>query len=184
MLLFRSLEERMYLGYDVGSRILGDDIIEKDKVKDFEDFLNEANINCKLSVVEELDKKTLVFNFNGKNLPFFDIFSTGTSALTLFYFWFQRINESKVSFVFIDEFDAFYHHELSALIVKRLKNSGIQVILTTHNTSIITNDLLRPDCYFLMNNEKIQSLSNCTVKELREAHNIEKMYKAGAFNVE
>ena len=35
-----------------------------------------------------------------------------------------------------------------------------------------------------MNKKKIQSLSQSTEKELREAHNIEKMYKAGAFNVD
>ncbi len=182
MLLFRSLDDRMYLGLDVGGRLLYDYIIEKGFVEDFESFLNEANIKCKLSIVEELDKKTLAFNFDGKNIPIHEIFSAGTSSLMLFYYWAQRIKESKVSFLFIDEFDAFYHHELSALIVERLKSTGVQFILSTHNTSIITNDLLRPDCYFLMNKERIQSLSKCTTKELREAHNIEKMYKAGAFN--
>lgn len=78
----------------------------------------------------------------------------------------------------------FYHHDLSKMIVKTLKEIGVQFVLTTHNTSILSNDLLRPDCYFLMNKKKIQSLSNSTDKELREAHNIEKMYKAGAFNVD
>jgi hypothetical protein len=184
MRYFRSLDDRMYLGLDIGSRTIAADIIEKGNVADFEKFLNEAKIECKLSVVEELDKKTLVFNFNGKFIPFHDIASTGTSALSLFYFWYQRIREINVSLLFIDEFDAFYHHELAMMIVNRLKNTGVQFILTTHDTSIISNDLLRPDCYFLMNKEKIQSLSNCTEKELREAHNIEKMYKAGTFNVE
>lgn len=181
MLIFRNLEDRWYLGLDVGTRTLTDEIINKNKVEDFEKFLNAANVNCKLAVVDELDKKTLVFNFDGKYIPFTEIYSTGTSALTLFYFWFQQVIDSNVSFLFIDEFDAFYHHELSALIVEKLKSSGIQFILTTHNTSIITNDILRPDCYFLMNKEKIKSLSKCTSKELREAHNIEKMYKAGSF---
>ncbi len=56
-----------------------------------------------------------------------------------------------------------------------------QVILTTHNTSLMSNDLLRPDCYFLMYKDKINPLSELTDKELRLAHNIEKMYRAGAF---
>ena len=67
--------------------------------------------------------------------------------------------------------------------VKELKKIGVQFILTTHNTSILTNDLLRPDCYFLMKKDIIRSLSKRTSKELREAHNIEKMYKAGSFDV-
>lgn len=184
MLIFRNLEDRWYLGLDVGSRELADEIINRDKVADFERFLNEANVDCKLSVVDGVSKKTLVFDFDGKYIPFFEALSTGTSALTLFYFWYLQLSESNVSFLFIDEFDAFYHHKLSALIVEKLKESGIQFILTTHNTSIISNDILRPDCYFLMNKEKIKSLSRCTPKELREAHNIEKMYKAGTFDVE
>jgi len=185
MLYFRSLEDRMYLGLEEfrGKSIL-EDIIEKNNVEDFECFLNAAGIECKLSEEANLNKKTLVFNFNGKILPFYNAVSTGTSALTLFYYWYQSIkNDSKVSFLFIDEFDAFYHHALSALVVEKLKQTGVQFILTTHNTSIITNDLLRPDCYFLMSKNNIRSLSKCTTKELREAHNIEKMYKAGTFHV-
>lgn len=185
MLFFRSLQQdRIYMRLMDGSKNIIEDIIEKGNEKDFEAFLNEAGVECELEVVEELDKKTLVFNFNGKMLSFINIMSTGTSALTLFYYWFQTIKEeSKVSFLFIDEFDAFYHHELSALIVKKLKETGVQFVLTTHNTSILSNDLLRPDCYFLMNKNIIKSLSKCTQKELREAHNLEKMYKANAFHI-
>jgi hypothetical protein len=185
MLYFRSLLDRTYIGLDVGAKHIFEDIVKKNNVEDFEFFLNSAGIECKLSIVEEVDKKTIAFNFNGKMLPFQDVASTGTYALALFYFWYQNIKDTeKVSFVFIDEYDAFYHHSLSALIIEKLKETGVQFILTTHNTSVITNDLLRPDCYFLMNKHKISSLSKATSKELREAHNIEKMYKAGSFYVE
>lgn len=184
MLFFRSLQENMYIGLESGNRDVAADIIEKGNVSDLEKFLNTAGVECKLTVVKESEKEVLAFDFNGKSISFYQIASQGTMSLTLFYFWLQRIREeSKVSFLFIDEFDAFYHHELSALIVKELKKVGIQFVLTTHNTSIITNDLLRPDCYFLMNKKSIKPLAKCTPKELREAHNIEKMYKAGSFNV-
>jgi len=182
MLFFRSLQQNQYLGFEIGQSDIFEHIIEKYSAKDFEKFLNDAGIECKLKIIEEFEKKSLVFDFDGKCIPFYKIASQGTRALSLFYYWFQKINEKdKVTFLFIDEFDAFYHHELSALIVRELKKTGVQFILTTHNTSIITNDLLRPDCYFLMNKEHIRSLSKSTSKELREAHNIEKMYKAGSF---
>ena len=45
----------------------------------------------------------------------------------------------------------------------------------------MSNDILRPDCYFILKNNKISSLDKTTTKELRRAHNLEKMYKAGAF---
>ncbi len=185
MLFFRSLDQNMYLGLETGSGKIQEDIIQRGNVPDLQIFLNKAGINCKLTVEKELDRDVIAFDFNGKTISFYQIASTGTKSLTLFYFWLQRLKESsKVKFLFIDEFDAFYHHELSALIVEELKKTNIQFVLTTHNTSIITNDLLRPDCYFLMTKNKIQSLSKSTSKELREAHNIEKMYKAGAFDVE
>lgn len=185
MLFFRSLQGNMFLGIEVEKTMIGEDIIEKGNVADFESFLNKAEIECKLTVIKEIDKDILAFDFNGKTIPFFRIASQGTKTLTLFYFWLQRIKEGeKISFLFIDEFDAFYHHTLSALIVDELKKTGIQFVLTTHNTTIISNELLRPDCYFLMNKKSIRSLAKSTPKELREAHNIEKMYKAGSFNVE
>lgn len=185
MLCFRSLLDRTYIGLEVGNKHVFEDIVKKNNVEDFEAFLNSAGIECKLSIMDDIDKKTVAFDFNGKKIPFQDIASSGTRALALFYFWYQTIKEtSKVSFVFVDEFDAFYHHSLSALIIEKLKETGVQFILTTHNTSVITNDLLRPDCYFLMSKHNIRSLSKSTPKELREAHNIEKMYKAGTFYVE
>ncbi len=185
MLYFRSLEDRKYLGYrTTDTKTITDEIIEKNKVKDFEEFLNKAKIDCKLEVVEDVGRKRLAFKIGDKLLNFFDVISTGTSSLTLFYFWYLSIIDDNVPFLIIDEFDAFYHHELSGFVVELIKNSGVQCILTSHNVSNLTNDLLRPDCYFLMNKKGAKSLANCTNKELRKAHNIEKMYKAGAFNVE
>lgn len=184
MLFFRSLEDRTFLGQDVDIKsTITSEIVKHNKVQEFEDFLNEASIKCKLSVVETLNGRDLAFDYAKKKLLFTSAMSTGTSAVMLFFYWYLLIQESKVSIVFIDEFDAFYHHELSKLIIKKLMHSGVQFIVTTHNTSLMSNDLMRPDCYYLMGNNKIQPLSRCTDKELREVHNIEKIYKSGGFCV-
>ncbi len=126
MLFFRSLQENMYLGLETGSRDFISDIIENGNVSDFESFLNTAGVECKLVVTKESDKDILSFDFNGKTISFYQIASQGTRSLTLFYYWLQRLREdSKVSLLFIDEFDAFYHHELSALIIEELKRLNI-----------------------------------------------------------
>ena len=184
MLFFRSLEDRTYIGQEAKKGTLADYIIQQDMVADFEQFLNEANVECKLSVVNVMEKQDLAFDFGQRKILFREIMSTGTSSLMLFYCWYLQMLRNELTFVFIDEFDAFYHHELSRLVIKKLKESGIQFVLTTHNTSIMSNDIMRPDCYYLMNSRQIRPLSKCTEKELREAHNIEKIYKAGAFYVE
>ena len=43
------------------------------------------------------------------------------------------------------------------------------------------NDLTRPDCCFIMTDNRITPLCRATHKEIREAHNLEKMYVNGAF---
>jgi len=84
-------------------------------------------------------------------------------------------------FIFVDEFDAFYHHATARHMVETLKKTGCQIVLTTHNTGIMSNDLLRPDCYFIMSPTDIKPACAFSEKELRKAHNIEKMYRAGVF---
>lgn len=188
MLYFRSLDNNNYFGLEMGNHPITPDIVKKGNVADFEEFLGKAGVDCKLCVVTrqggEDAVEDIAFDFGDKKIPFYNIASTGTKALALFYYWLQRINdENCVSFVFIDEFDAFYHHELSIFIIEKMKQAKSQVIITTHNTSVMSNELLRPDCYFIMEKESVVPLYEKTDKELRSAHNIEKMYKAGSFNV-
>jgi len=189
MLYFRSLDNNRYLGLEMGSHQIMPDIVKRGNVSDFEAFLNRAGVDCKLCVIKNQSGEDAVsiddiaFDYGDKKIPFFAIASTGSQSLAAFYFWLQRIREDNcVSFVFIDEFDAFYHHELSMLIIDEMKKAKSQVVVTTHNTSVMTNELLRPDCYFIMEKSAITPIYEKTDKELRSAHNIEKMYKAGSFN--
>lgn len=185
MLYFKYIDEISYIGLEQGTKSIENDIVEKGNLEDFELFLNQAGIECKLIAREAANgQNRIYFKFDHKELPFYEAASSGTRSLGVFYFWYQRFkSEQNVSFLFIDEFDAFYHHFLSQALVERLKElTNTQAILTTHNTSLISNQILRPDCYFLMYPEKITTLAKNTAKELREAHNIEKMYRAGYFD--
>lgn len=187
MLYFRSLDSNSYLGLEMGRHLITPDIVSRGNVADFERFLNDAGVKCKLCIMKTQGNDGVVedigFDFGDNKIPFYGVASTGTKSLAVFYYWMQRFKEEQcVSFIFIDEFDAFYHHSLAMLIVKEMKEAGAQVIITTHNTNVMTNDLLRPDCYFIMDEEGIIPIFEKTDKELREAHNIEKMYKAGTFN--
>jgi hypothetical protein len=132
----------------------------------------------------------LFFDFNGNVLDFWINASTGTQSLALFYFWFLHLlSNDAPSFVFIDEFDAFYHEKTSEQIIRRLKKAkNTQVILTTQCMHLLSNNLIRPDCAFNMPKETgskslvLGPLSSQTEKDLREAHNIPKMFRAGAFD--
>ena len=179
MLWFRCLEYRGYIGFENGLTPLETYIIEKGLIDDFKAFLftvSGQSFKFKKPVNGE---KILYCVISGKYLPFNSVASTGTHSLTLLYYWLTKM--SNASLVFIDEFDAFYHYELSYEVCKRLFNIDPQVLLTTHNTALMTNDLLRPDCYFLIDGKNIKPLVQCTAKELRVGHNLEKLYRGKGF---
>ena len=190
MLFFRNLDDRRYAGYLVGTHQLFEEIINKNHFNDFVEFLASAEVpsNIKYQIIGS--QYRVFFNYgteqkNKNTVDFFTYCSTGMKSLSVLFYWLQNaiFNEEPPSFVFIDEFDAFYHQRLSEFVVKKIKEiKDCQFILTTHDTGVMTNDIMRPDCLFLMYKDKIRSLSNSTSKELRSAHNIEKMYRAGVFD--
>lgn len=183
MVFFRSLNatnKGEYVGKDIGVKRLSQSIIESDSIQDFEKFLNDAGIECSLVVSTDSNSnstnKSIYFDFGGIKLEFGTVASTGTLSLGIFYFWWLRLKQGAVTFAYIDEFDAFYHHALASTIVEKIITLQAQTILTTHNTGVMNNDLLRPDCYFVLD-KTISPITALTEKELRKAHNLEKIYK-------
>ena len=188
MLFFRNLDNRTFAGYEVGTHQIFEEIINKNHFKDFVDFLALAEVPSNIEYKKAEGQYRVFFNYGTKQkntIDFFTYCSTGMKSLSVLFYWLQNaiFNDEPPSFIFIDEFDAFYHQRLSEYVVKKIKEiKDCQFILTTHDTGVMSNDIMRPDCLFLMYKDKIRSLSNSTRKELRSAHNIEKMYRAGAFD--
>ncbi|MFT8351029.1 AAA family ATPase [Clostridium saccharoperbutylacetonicum] len=181
MLWFRSLDENRYIGYKTESSDFTKFIFEKEVLTQFQELLNKAGVNEKLTSIKDPDGQQRLY-FNKESLiPFFKVASNGTKALYTLFYWLTEAKD--VSFLFIDEFDAYYHFELSEIIVKLLENhNGFQTILTSHNTNLLTNRIMRPDCYFILTSNRLTSLCNATSRELREGHNLEKLYINGEFN--
>jgi AAA15 family ATPase/GTPase len=181
MLWFRSLDENRYIGYKTKSNDFIDFIFEKDNLKELEGFLHASGIEDNLIVKKDSDGIKRLYFATDTPLPFFKVASSGTKALYTFFYWYKTAKD--VSLMFIDEFDAFYHYELAESIVAMLeKMPETQVILTSHNTNLLSNRIMRPDCYFILTKNKLTSLANATDRELREGHNLEKLYMSGEFN--
>lgn len=183
MLWFRCLDERNFIGIDNGIVHIEEYIIRKGYVQEFADFIKEeSNQSFDFSPTTS-ENKLLLCKVGDNVVPLINIMSTGTNALELLFYWKKRMEETNIKFVFIDEFDAFYHFELSINVCRTLFNGQFQLFLSSHNTMLLGNDFIRPDCGFYLRNNKIDSLSDCTNRgELRQGHNIEKMYRAGAFD--
>ena len=139
-------------------------------------------IECKL-LLEKMPDGSYQLYFRHENglLSFVRNASSGTLALVRLY---QRLaSVNKASFMYMDEFDAFYNYELSENVVKVLmeRYPECQIVMTSHNTNLMTNRIMRPDCLFILSKYGLTPLSKATERELREGHNLEKMYIGGEF---
>jgi len=186
MLFFRSLRANEFVGLENKAELLEEYVIKHNLLDDFSNFLKETSgQNYKFTTVPVAGLNNIVCCKIDDKLPpmvFNGIYSTGTEALLLLYFWYKHLENA--SFVYIDEFDAFYHFDLAYRICKRLFTFDCQLFLSSHNTYLMKNELLRPDCNFILNNNKIKALCDCTEKDLRQGHNVEKLYRSGdVFNI-
>lgn len=181
MLWFRCLETREFIGLENNVTLLDEFIIQNDMVEEFAGFLRDVSGQEYEFATPASGDKALICIVENQKIPFYLISSTGTHALELLFYWVKRMKDA--SFVFIDEFDAFYHFKLSFEVCKLLFKLDCQVFTSSHNTYLMTNDLLRPDCNFIIQDNRIKALCDCTEKELRFGHNIEKLFRGDAFKI-
>lgn len=154
----------------------------ENNLRDFEDFLNVMGVKCKLAIEKLPDGSVELYFKHEKMVPFLRTASSGTLALLNIYRRFYGLKNA--SLLYIDEFDAFYHYEMSEKMISYLKTRfpECQIILTTHNTNLMTNKIMRPDCLFILSTlGTLTPLCAATERELREGHNLEKMYISGEF---
>ena len=182
MLWFRSVRTNEFMGLLASNENINDFIIKEKLLPKFEKFLKDCGQNYKLVELDQLGKKIIGVKYKNFVAPFNNVASTGTLSLWLFFYWMNRTD--KISFVYLDEFDAFYHYELSTTILKYINNrSEFQSVLTSHNTFLINNELMRPDCYAILKNGKISTFADSTNKTIRHGHNLEKMMLGGEFEI-
>jgi hypothetical protein len=184
MLFFRSLKEtNQYIGFKLGAEKLDNIILRNNKLEDFNKFLNNMGLNYTLVPLSLSSGLTVIgarFD-NNKTVQLLDIASSGTRTLMLFYCWLLEFD--KLSFLIIDEFDAYYHHDVSTKILEIINSFGnMQSVVTTHNVTLLSTYVTRPDCAYIIDDTGVRNLSSRTSKELRKNHNIEKLYREGAFN--
>lgn len=183
MLCFRSLREaNQYIGYKLGGEKLDSIILRNGKLDDFNAFLQDMGLNYSLAPLKLSSGQTVIGAIfdNHKAISLLEIASSGTKTLTLFYCWFLEFD--KLTFVIIDEFDAYYHHEVSRKILDIINSfEGMQSMVTTHNVTLLDTDVTRPDCAYIIDDTGVRNLSSRTSKEIRKNHNIEKLYREGEF---
>lgn len=183
MLWFRSVRDNEFMGIEKAGENLDPYLGDPDRLKGFNDFLNECGLDYELvTYLHPLSKTPMIgAKYRNRILNFFSIASSGTASLALLWYWLDK-GRGNIDFLFIDEFDAFYHHDLAKQILKLINSKDeFQSVLTTHNTFLMSNSFMRPDTYFLLEDNQIASMAESTTKVIREGNNLERMYRANEF---
>lgn len=167
----------------IANRNFYESLENPERLKDLEDFLNAMGIECKLLLKKLPDGQGELYFAHERLVPFYETASSGTRALVDLY---RNLipKAGDTSLIYLDEFDAFYHYEMAENVVQFFKKKypRCQMIMTSHNTNLMTNRLMRPDCMFILSRRgTLTALRNATPRELREGHNLEKMYIGGEF---
>ncbi len=182
MLWFSSTEGNWYMGFsNIGGNLFEAIAKKEGAVEKLQEFLQDLGISYQLLAKDNGEGKSVYCRMGEREVQLSSLVSSGTRSLIFFFFWYIQMEEC--SFLYVDEFDAFYHTDLAEAVVRKIiEIPNVQAVITSHNTDLMSNDLLRPDCIFKLEDNRIRSFSELTDKALREAHNLQKMYKAGAFN--
>lgn len=108
-------------------------------------------IECHLVLKKLPDGQRQLYFLHEKLVPFYENASSGTLALVDLYH--RLISKLQgASLIYLDEFDAFYHYEMAENVIRFFKKKypHCQIIMTTHNTNLMSNRLMRPDCMFIL----------------------------------
>lgn len=165
----------------------------RELVTELEHFLQQYGVDEQLRVVDSPDGTPTLF-FNHKRLvPFAQACSSGTlTLLLLFSRFFMREGDRRATFLYIDEFDAYLHYEVAEELVSSFGASECQTVCSTHNTSLVRNVTMRPDCVFEITRSEptesnggssllVKSLADRTNREIRRINNVEHLLRNGEF---
>jgi hypothetical protein len=183
MLYFSAEDINSYAGFTKGMKDAGTIILENGWIEDLAAFLNQCGLEYRLTI-ESLDGKGFIgqrIGYNTANL--LRIASPGVKKLINFFCWMKSAmaEENKASFIYADGMDGL-HHLASGPVFQLAIESSAQMLIATSSTGLLNQNDVRPDCCFSLRNGSIESFFHRTKKQLRPAHNLERLYRAGAFD--
>jgi hypothetical protein len=163
-------------------------------VGEFEGFLRKHGVDERLEVVAGPDGEPVLYFSHNRRVPFAQACSSGTLTLLQLFARFRMGGTGEnPSLVFIDGLDAYLHYEAAERLIRWFASMGTcQTICTTHNTSLVRNAVMRPDCVFEITREAssdgtapgllIRPLADRTEREIRRVNNVEHLLRSGEFD--
>ena len=141
MILINSIDLNRCFGCECRGELIESYIVKSGKLKDFEYFLQSLDIKFNLESVN-LDGREIILNkFKKGSMRFFETAPVGMRSLAMIYYC--LVSDIDESLIFVDALDV-YDCELAEKIVREMvkRKPSSQIMFTSHNTNLMTNELL------------------------------------------
>ncbi len=171
------------IGMTMASESASGYIVRNGLVGEFQDVLRDmAGLDIVLDVFDPgCAPPALVIRTKNKVLDFERTASSGIRMLTHHFYWMKHLDNATL--LFLDGFDSHYHYRLAEEVMQRIsERQSVQCIFTSHSTSLVSNRMMRPDCYLCLDSYGMASLADLTDREIRQGHNLEKLLRGGEFD--
>lgn len=158
-------------------------IVRNGLVEEFQDVLRRmAGIDMALDAIDPgCAPPALGIRTKNKVLDFEQTASSGLRMLMRLFYWMKHTDDATL--LFLDGFDECCHHQTAEAVMREiLDRRDVQCIFASHSTSLVSNRLMRPDCYLILDSHGIAPLPDLTEREIREGHNLEKLLRGGEFD--
>jgi hypothetical protein len=154
-------------------------LVSNGLLEPFNAFLREV---CSMDIQLSHDGNRITVVKEKGVIPFRTSVSRGTMIMCRLFSWVSRCKD-RDALIYFDDFDDMFHYRTAENAIRTIiANSKAQCIFVTHNTGLASNDFLRPDCCFIMDQGDLMSFASLTDKDIRRGHNLEKMLREGEFD--
>ena len=110
--------------------------------------------------------------------------SYGSGVEALFWAYFHMVKYSNIKNIVIDNIDGFLHHNSMEQFCRLYQDNGeFKLLFLMNNYTLFTTSMMEIKDLYIIEDEDIANIQDCTERELRPAHNLEHLLKAGEFEI-
>ncbi len=154
-------------------------------VEEINKFLVEHNFEFTIHDIEkDCQKEDLFFVKDDFDVLIpYEMESIGNKTLLYLLPIINRVVENN-GLLLLDEFGSGMHNNLEELLIRYFMKNSVksQILLVSHSTNLLSQNILRPDQIISVDNEKGSSVTfRFSTEKPRSSQNLEKMYLGGVF---
>lgn len=172
------IENSLYLNINCGDWISLPETYYNTDVTNNADFVNKFNNLCQMVIDKGFKSDAKSDNF----LKEFIDEQHGSGVSSLFWLFYQMEANKDIKNIVIDNIDGFLHPVSMQQLGRVFKElEGYKVIFLMNQDVLFTTWIFEIEDLYVLHGDIIANIQRCTDRELRTAHNMQNLLRAGEF---